>query len=147
MEIATSYLVNYTTYQPNFIVVGALVFLYVGAFVCFLVCVSIIDKIIRQIVTRIGLGLFILAISWSFIINTKMVENYHYYEAQEIYIHDYDISLKTCMEDYEILDSTPVSITVRSRDWKNEYPELVGKKTDFDIKTLDAENDPLGKDN
>ena len=146
MEIATSYLINYTTYQPNFIIVGALVFLYVGAFVCFLVCASTIDKIIRQIATRIGLGLFILAISWSFIINTKMVENYHYYEAQEIYIHDYDISLKTCMEDYEILDSTPVSITVRSRDWKNEYPELVGKKTDFDIKTLDAENDPLGKD-
>lgn len=29
----------------------------------------------------------------------------------------------------------------------NEYPELVGKKTDFDIKTIDAENNPLGKDN
>lgn len=147
MEIVTSYLVNYTTYQPNFIIVCALVFLYVGAFVSFLVYASTIDKIIRQTVTRIGLGLFILAISWSFIINTKMVENYHYYEVQEIYIHDYDISLKTYMEDYEILDSTPVSITVRSRDWKNEYPELVGKKTDFDIKTLDAENNPLGKDN
>ena len=147
MEIATSYLVNYTTYQPNFIVVCALVFLYVGTFVCLLVWASTIDKIIRQITTRTGLGLFILAISWSFIINTKMVENYHYYQVQEIYIHDYDISLKTYMEDYEILDSTPVSITVRSRDWKNEYPELVGKKTDFDTKTLDAENDPLGKDN
>lgn len=147
MEIATSYLVNYTTYQPNYIVVCALVFLYVGAFVSFLVYVSIIDKIIRQITTRIGLGLFILAISWSFIINTKMVENYHYYQVQEIYIHDYDISLKTYMEDYEILDSTPASITVRSRDWKNEYPELVGRKTDFDIKTIDAENNPLGKDN
>lgn len=147
MEIASSYLVNYTTYQPNLIVVYALVFLYVGAFVSFLVCVSIIDKIIRQIATRIGLGLFILAISWSFIINTKMVENYHYYQAQEIYVHDYDISLKTYMEDYEILESTPVSVTVRSRDWKNEYPELVGKKTDFDIKTIDAENNPLGKDN
>lgn len=147
MEIATSYLVNYTTYQPNFIVVSALVFLYVGAFVSLLVCASTIDKIIRQIATRIGLGLFILAISWSFIINTKMIENYHYYQVQEIYIHDYDISLKTYMEDYEILDSTPVSITVRSRDWKNEYPELVGKKTDFDIKTIDAENNPLGKDN
>lgn len=147
MEIAASYLVNYTTYQPNFIIVYALVFLYVGAFVSFLICVSIIDKIIRQIVTRIGLGLFILAISWSFIINTKMVENYHYYQVQEIYIYDYDISLKTYMEDYEILESTPVSVTVRSRDWKNEYPELVGKKTDFDIKTINAENNPLGKDN
>lgn len=147
MEIASSYLVNYTTYQPNLIVVCALVFLYVGAFVSLLICVSIIDKIIRQIVTRIGLGLFILAISWSFIINTKMVENYHYYQVQEIYIYDYDISLKTYMEDYEILESTPVSITVRSRDWKNEYPELVGKKTYFDIKTIDAENNPLGKDN
>lgn len=146
MEIATSYLVNYATYQPNFIVVGALVFLYVGAFISFLVWASDIDKIICQITTKLGLGLFILAISWSFIINTKMVENYHYYQVQEIYIHDYDISLKTYIEDYEILDSTPVSITVRSRDWKNEYPELIGKKTDFDIKTLDAENDPLGKD-
>lgn len=146
MEIAASYLVNYTTYQPNFIVVCALVFLYVGAFVSFLVWASDIDKIICQITTKLGLGLFILAISWSFIINTKMVENYHYYQVQEIYIHDYDISLKTYIEDYEILDSTPVSITVRSRDWKNEYPELIGKKTDFDIKTLDAENDPLGKD-
>ena len=146
MEIAASYLVNYTTYQPNFIVVCALVFLYVGTFVSFIVYASDIDKIICQIAARIGLGLFILAISGSFIINTKMVENYHYYEVQEIYIHDYDISLKTCMEDYEILDSTPVSITVRSRDWKNEYPELVGKKTNFDIKTFDAENDPLGKD-
>ena len=83
----------------------------------------------------------------TYIYQTKIVENYHYYQVQEIYIHDYDISLKTYMEDYEILDSTPVSITVRSRDWKNEYPELVGKKTDFDIKTIDAENNPLGKDN
>ena len=146
MEIATSYLVNYTTYQPNFIIVCALVFLYVGTFVSFLVYASVIDKIICQITARIGLGLFILAISGSFIINTKIVDNYHYYEVQEIYVHDYDISLKYFMEDYEILDSTPVSITVRSRDWKNEYPELVGKKTDFDIKTLDAKNDPLGKD-
>lgn len=62
MEIAAAYLVNYTTYQPNFIIVGALVFLYVGAFVSLLVWASTIDKIICQIATRIGLGLFILAI-------------------------------------------------------------------------------------
>ena len=67
MEIAASYLVNYTTYQHNFIVVGALVFLYVGAFISFIVWASDIDKIICQITTKLGLGLFILAISWSFI--------------------------------------------------------------------------------
>lgn len=102
---------------------------------------------LKKALARICLGALILGIVWTYIFQIRIVENYHYYQVQEIYIHDYDISLKTYMEDYEILDSTPVSITVRSRDWKNEYPELVGKKTYFDIKTIDAENNPLGKDN
>lgn len=146
MEIATSYLVNYTTWNPSDFWCVLIAILFLISFFSFCLFVGEKDRLLRKVFVRIGLGTLILAVSWTYIYQAKIVENYHYYQVQEIYIHDYDISLKTCMEDYEILDSTPVSITVRSRDWKNEYPELVGKKTDFDIKTLDAENNPLGKD-
>lgn len=147
MEIAASYLVNYTTWPRSDFWSGSIVVLFLISLFNFVLFVGEKDTLLRKVFVRIGLGTLILAVSWTYIYQAKIVENYHYYQVQEIYIHDYDISLKTYMEDYEILDSTPVSITVRSRDWKNEYPELIGKKTDFDIKTIDAENNPLGKDN
>ena len=147
MEIAASYLVNYTTWIPSDFWCVLITILFLISFFSFCLFVGEKDRLLKKVFIRVGLGTLILAVTWTYIYQTKIVENYHYYQVQEIYIHDYDISLKTYMEDYEILDSTPVSITVRSRDWKNEYPELVGKKTDFDIKTIDAENNPLGKDN
>lgn len=147
MEIASSYLVNYTTWHPSDFWSVFIAILFLVSFFSFLIFFGEYDKLLRQVLVRVGLGTLILGIAWTYIFQTKLVENYHYYQVQEIYVHDYDISLKAYMEDYEILDSTPVSITVRSRDWKNEYPELIGKKTDFNIKTFDAENDPLGKDN
>ncbi len=147
MEIAASYLVNYTTWPRSDFWSGAIAVLFLISLFNFVFFVGEKDTLLRKVFVRIGLGTLILAVSWTYIYQAKIVENYHYYQVQEIYIHDYDISLKTYMEDYEILDSTPVSITVRSRDWKNEYPELIGKKTAFDIKTIDAENNPLGKDN
>ena len=147
MEIAASYLVNYITWNPSAFWSVFIFILFLISFFSLCLFVGEKDKLLRKVFARIGLGTLILAISWTYIYHTKMVESYHYYQVQEIYVHDYDISLKYFMEDYEILGSTPVSITVRSRDWKNEYPELIGKKTDFDIATFDAENDPLGKDN
>lgn len=146
MEIAASYLVNYTTWIPSDFWCVSIVVLFLISFFSFMIFVGEHDKLLKQVLVRIGLGTLILGVAWLYIYQTKIVENYHYYQVQEIYVHDYDISLKAYIEDYEILDSTPVSITVRSRDWKNEYPELIGKRTDFDIKTIDAENDPLGKD-
>lgn len=147
MEIATSYLVNYITWNPSVFWPVFISVLFLISFFSLFLFVGEKDKLLKKVFIRVGLGTLILAVSWTYIYQTKMVESYHYYQVQEIYIHDYDISLKTYMEDYEILESTPVSITIRSRDWKNEYPELIGKKTDFDIATFDAENDPLGKDN
>lgn len=147
MEIAASYLVNYTTYNLSIFGFLSIITLVVIFFLSILISPTVTDTLLKKALARICLGALILGIVWTYIFQIRIVENYHYYQVQEIYIHDYDISLKTYMEDYEILDSTPVSITVRSRDWKNEYPELVGKKTYFDIKTIDAENNPLGKDN
>ena len=147
MEIAASYLVNYTTYNPSTFCLMSIITLFLISFLSTLISSNEKNTLLKKALIRIGLGALILGIVCVCIYQTKIVENYHYYQVQEIYIHDYNISLKTYMEDYEILESTPVSVTVRSRDWKNEYPELVGKKTDFDIKTIDAENNPLGKDN
>ena len=147
MEIAASYLINYTTWNPSKFWPVFIFCLFLISFFSLCLFVGEKDALLKKVFARIGLGTLILAVSWTYIYQTKMIESYHYYQVQEIYVHDYDISLKYFMEDYEILESTPVSITVRSRDWKNEYPELIGKKTDFDIATFDAENDPLGKDN
>lgn len=147
MEIAASYLVNYTTYNPSTFCLMSIITLFLISFLSTLISSNEKNTLLKKALIRIGLGALIFGIVCTCIYQIKIVENYHYYQVQEIYIHDYDISLKTYMEDYEILESTPVSVTVRSRDWKNEYPELVGKKTDFDIKTIDAENNPLGKDN
>lgn len=147
MEIAASYLVNYTTYNPSTFCLMSIITLFLISFLSTLISSNEKNTLLKKALIRIGLGALILGIVCACIYQAKIVENYHYYQVQEIYIHDYDIALKTYMENYEILESTPVSVTVRSRDWKNEYPELVGKKTDFDIKTIDAENNPLGKDN
>ena len=77
----------------------------------------------------------------------NLSKSFHYYQVETYVVKDYEVSLKYWIENYEILESTPNTITVRSRQWRDEYLELQGTDVDTDTISVDPINEPLGKEN
>ena len=147
-----SYIVKWSTFTDSFLYDGLCV-----AFFTFLISAAVLigialkfflnEKLYLKQLLRYALVCASIC-CFSFVALAYNLNNtFRYYQVETYAVKDYEVSLRYWVENYEILESTSNTITVRSRQWRNEYLELQGTDVAADTISVDPINKPLGKEN